>query len=53
MYSSITIVDAINSDRVRQAEAARRAREGSFEPVAQPRRRRRLRSLASRFAFAR
>ena len=53
MYSSITIVDAINSDRVRQAEAVRRVREVGPEPAAQPRRRRRLRALASRFAFAR
>jgi hypothetical protein len=53
MYSSITIVDAINSDRVRQAESARRAREVGPVPSPQPRSRRRLRALASRFAFAR
>ena len=53
MYFSITTVDALNSDLVRQAEAARRAREGMPAPIARPRRRRRLRALASRLAFAR
>ena len=52
-YPTTTIVDAINSDRVRQAEAARRARDGAPEQAAQPRRQRRLRALASRLAFAR
>lgn len=43
MHSSIATVEAIDSDRARQAEAACRAREGSQAPTARQRPRRRLR----------
>ena len=52
MHFSTTIVEAVTSDRLREAEGARLARDSTPQKP-QARRRRRLRALAWRRAFAR
>jgi hypothetical protein len=46
-----SIVEAITSDRLREAAGLRRAREAVEERPPKPRHPRRLRSLAARLAF--
>lgn len=48
----VSLVKAITNDRIREAEAARLARDATREEPRQRRRRRRLRALAGRIAFA-
>ena len=50
MYLSTSIVTAITTDRLREAEAAHLANRSTDAAPATPRRSRRLRSLATRIA---
>ena len=50
MYHSALIVNAITTDRIRDAEQARRVTRISITESAAPQRARRLRSLATRIA---
>ena len=47
----LPLVNAITNDRIREAEAARLAREVTPE-APQPQRRRRIRAFATRLAFS-
>ena len=50
MYTARLVVTAITTDRIREAEAARRVSRATITENAEPRRARRLRSFATRIA---
>jgi hypothetical protein len=50
MYTARLVVTAITTDRIREADAARRISRTTIAESAEPRRARRLRSFATRIA---
>jgi hypothetical protein len=50
MYPTSSVVTTVTTDRIREAESARRATRSSITESAAPRRSRRLRGLATRIA---
>ena len=50
MYTARLVVTAITTDRIREAEAARRISRATITENTEPRRARRLRSFATRIA---